>query len=1019
MNLEKVKKVLCFKQKACMPTAACFAAGVLCLISPQAVASDTAVATDKLPGLHAVDQNGRTITVTVSDAMGTLVGANVVVKGTTNGNVTDMNGNVQLQQVPAGAVLVVSYIGYTPKEVKVGNQAQINVLLEEDTHSLQEVVVVGYGTMEKKQVTSAVTSLSSKDLMVGVSGSDVSSALQGKIGGLVMINNGSANASTTFQLRGMTSINAGKSPLIVIDGFPGGDIRSLNQDDIKSIDVLKDASAGAIYGTRAASGVILITTKSGSNTDGKVKLTYSTEFSKKQDYRKPQMLSAAEYVEHGIGIDYADDVDWWEEMINDGNLSQKHHLALEMGTEKAQVYTSFFYENNEGVTIRDSRKDYGGRVNANFKLFDDWLEVRPNVDYRQAARINNFPNMQQALRNNPTRSPYDAESETGYNVWVNETLDYNVLADAMLSDNEGLDKWFKPEVTLKLNIKPIPGLSYQQVLGYENRQWEVHQFRSRNHREELRNSRKGWAKLLFDKTENLTSEGYATYITELKGGHSLNAVAGYSYFEKNGENFNMENFNFAVDGIKYWDMEKGSYLSDGKAVMKSSKSITERLFSLFARVNYSYQDKYMVMASIRHEGSSKFAADNRWANFWALSGGWRISAEPFMKEIKWVDDLKIRFGYGVTGNNDFKADYMANMLASDQLWMLPSGEWAYSYGKGQNVNRNLGWEEKKEWNLGVDYSFFNGRLYGKFDYYRRKIDNLIYSVKVPQPPYIQQTQWQNIGSMESKGWEFEVGGDVIRTKDFTWTSSLNLSHNRGKILTLWGNNTYYDGYGFPSPGSPGSASRMAEGSTIGSFYVWKFAGFDDDGNFLLYNKEGEVIPASEKTENDKRFIGNYNPTVMVGWNNTFTYKNWDLGINMRSWIDFDVYNTMNMYFGIQGVDNCNVLKEAYGKFNHIRGEKQICDYYIEDGTFLKIDAITLGYSLSLRKYTRWADRLRVYGTVGNVCTITGYTGLNPEVNIAGWDKGIDAFWQDSDAAKGYPGIYPQVRTYTIGLQLTF
>ena len=1002
-----------------MPTAACFTAGVLCLISPWAQASAATLTTGELPGVQTVHQNGKTITVTVSDAMGTLVGANVMVKGTTNGNVTDMNGNVQLQHVPSGAILVVSYIGYMPKEVKVGNQTQLNVFLEEDTQSLQEVVVVGYGTMEKKQVTSAVTSLSSKDLMVGVSGSDVSAALQGKIGGLVMINNGSANASTTFQLRGMTSINAGKSPLIVIDGFPGGDIRSLNQDDIKSIDVLKDASAGAIYGTRAASGVILITTKSGSNTDGKVKLTYSTEFSKKQDYRKPRMLSAAEYVEHGIGIDYGDDVDWWEEMINEGNLSQKHHLALEMGTEKAQIYTSFFYENKEGVTIRDSRKDYGGRVNANFKLFDDWLEVRPNIDYRQAARINNFPNMQQALRNNPTRSPYNEESETGYNVWVNETLDYNVLADAMLSDNEGLDKWFKPEVTLKLNIKPIPGLSYQQVLGYENRQWEVHQFRSRNHREELRNSRKGWAKLLFDKTENLTSEGYATYITELKGGHNLNAVAGYSYFEKNGENFNMENYNFAVDGVRFWDMEKGSYLSDGKAVMKSSKSITERLFSLFARVNYSYQDKYMVMASIRHEGSSKFAADNRWANFWAISGGWRISAEPFMKDIKWVDDLKVRFGYGVTGNNDFNADYMANMLASDQLWMLPSGEWAYSYGKGQNVNHNLGWEEKKEWNLGVDYSFFDGRLYGKFDYYRRKIDNLIYKVKVPQPPYTQNTQWQNIGSMESKGWEFEVGGDVIRTKDFTWTSSLNLSHNSGKILTLWGNNTYYDGYGFPSPGSPGSASRMAEGSTIGSFYVWKFAGFDDEGKFLLYNKDGEVIPASEKTENDKQFIGNYTPAVMMGWNNTFTYKNWDLGINMRSWIDFDVYNTMNMYFGIQGIDNCNVLKEAYGKFNHIRGEKQICDYYLEDGTFLKIDAITLGYTLPLRKYTRWADRLRVYGTVGNVCTITGYTGLNPEVDIAGWDKGIDAFWQDSDPAKGYPGIYPQVRTYTIGLQLTF
>ena len=932
---------------------------------------------------------------------------------------TDENGYFHLVTQNDSCFLAISHLAYKPIQKKFHISNNLRIQMIPNIFKLDEVITIGYGTLEKKQVTSSITSLSGKNMMRGVGGSDISTALQGKIGGLVMINNGSANAETIFQLRGMTSINAGKSPLIVIDGFPGGDIRSLNQEDIKSIDVLKDASAGAIYGTRAASGVILITTKSGSDTNGKVKLTYSTEISKKQDYHRPRMLSAAEYVEHGIGIDYGHDTDWWGELIDDGNLSQKHHLALELGTKRAQVYTSFFYEDSKGITPRDSRQDFGGRINANFKLFEDWLEIRPNIDYRQATRIANFPNFQQALRNNPTRSPYDAESETGYNIWLNESLDYNMLADAMLTDNQGLDKWFKPEVTFKLNVKAVPGLSYQQIVGYENHQWEGHAYRSMNHREELKNSRKGWARLGFDKIESLTSEGYVTYIKELNNVHSLNAVAGYSYFERNGENFNIENYNFPTDEPKYWDIGKGSFLSDGKANMSSHKNITERLLSFFTRVNYSYKDKYIVMASIRHEGSSKFAANNRWANFWAISGGWRISNEHFMNEIGWVNDLKLRFGYGVTGNNDFKSDYMANILSADQYWMLPDGEWAYTYGKGQNVNRNLGWEEKKEWNLGVDYSLLEGRLYGKFDYYRRKIDNLIYSVKVPQPPYTQGTQWQNIGSMESKGWEFEVGGDIIRTKNFTWTSSLNLSHNTGRILTLWGNNTYYDGYGFPAPGSPGSASRMAEGSTIGSFYLWKFAGFDKDGGFLLYNKDGEVIPAAERTENDKRFMGNYTPAVMMGWNNTLSYKNWDLGINMRSWIDFDVYNTLNMYFGIQGIDNCNVLKDAYGKFNNIRGEKQICDYYLEDGSFLKIDAITLGYTLQLSKYTKWVERLRVYGTVGNVATITGYSGLNPEVDIAGWDRGIDAFWQDSDPNTRYPGIYPQVRTYTIGLQVSF
>ena len=1009
MKMEKENKRK--KVGVLTPNVAFLIAGLLFMASVSMLAADVVPVMDELK-IESVNQKGRTITVTVLDEHGELIGANVIVKGTTIGNVTDMNGMVTLHDVPANAVLEVSYIGYRSQEVQVKNQTQIRVVLAEDTKALKEIVVVGYGTMEKKQVTSAITSLKSEDMMVGVSGADISSALQGKIGGLVMNNLGSANSSTTFQLRGMTSINAGRSPLIVIDGFPGGDIRSLTQDDIKSIDILKDGSAGAIYGTRAASGVILITTKSGSNTEGKVKLTYSNEFSKKQSYNAPELLSGREFASHNISTDYGSDVDWWDELINHDNFSQKHHLALEMGTEKAQLYTSFFYEKNEGIALQDDRQDYGGRLNATFKLFDDWFDVRPAVDYRQAARNNHFPNFQQALRNNPTRSPYDSKSATGYNVWVNESLDYNVVADAMLEDWYGLDKWFKPEVNMKLNIKPIEGLSYQQVLGYENRQWEQHIYYPRTHRTSIEESRNGDAYLGFSKTENLTSEGYFSYLKEFKGGHNLNATAGYSYFESNGESFNMHNYNFSVDGIKYWNIGEGSYLSDGKASMSSSKNISEKLFSLFARVNYSYQDKYMASASIRHEGSSKFAANNRWANFWSATAGWRISNEDFMKDIEWIEDLKVRFGYGVTGNNDFSSSYMANMLGSDTNWMLPDGTWAYSYGKSQNVNPNLGWEEKKEWDLGVDYSLFDGRLYGKFDYYRRKIDNLLYSVKVPQPPYTQGSQYQNIGSMESKGWEFEVGGNIIQTKDFTWSTNLNFSHNSGKILTLWGNNTYYNGNGFVAPGSPGDAARMEEGSTIGSFYLWKFAGFDDEGNFLLYNKDGEVIPAAKKTENDKQYMGNYTPKLIVGWSHTFTYKNFDLGINMRSWIDFDVYNTLNMYFGIQGQSNMNVLKTAYTKFNHIKGEKQICDYYLEDGTFLKIDAITLGYTLPMKKYTRnLVDRIRIYGTVGNVCTITGYSGMNPEVNITGWDKGTEKFWDGN--------LYPVVRTWTLGMQFNF
>lgn len=961
-------------------------------------------------GVVSLAQDNRVKGTVVDDKGEPLIGAVIRIVGAdvSFAAVTDMDGKFSIKVPHKNATLEIKSVGY--KTLRVPANGNLNVTMKEDISDLNEVVVIGYGTLDKKEVTSAITSIKGKDLMVGVGGADISGALQGKISGLVMSNTASANAETTFQLRGMTSVNAGRSPLIVIDGFPGGDIRSLSQDDIASIDVLKDASAGAIYGTRAASGVILITTKSGTNTQGKLELTYSNEFSHKQSYNAPEMLSGREYAEHNIGTDYGDDVDWWDEMINHKNFSTKHHLSLQYGTDKAQVYTSLYYEKQDGIAIVDSRKDYGGRVNANFKLFDGWLEFKPMVDYRQTSRNNHWPNFQQALFNNPTRSPYDSNSETGYNIWQNETLDYNVVADAKLYTYEGVDKWFKPKMVLKLNIKPIPGLNFQQSLGYENRQWENHTYNPSYSRTSIEDNHTGSAYLGFSKSERITSEGYFSYANEFKK-HSISATAGYSYFEYNSDNFNMSNYNFSVDGVKFWDIGQGTGLADGKASMSSGKDPSEKLFSLFARANYAFDDTYLLSASIRHEGSSKFASKNRWANFWSASAGWRISNEKFMKNISWVEDLKLRVGYGVTGNNNFSSSYMANMLGSDAFWYLPNGNWKKSYGKTQNVNPDLGWEEKKEWNFGIDYSLFGGRLYGKFDYFIRNIDNLLYSVNVPQPPYTQGTQWQNIGKMQIKGWEFEVGGTPVKTKDFTWNSNLNLSHNSGKIKTLWGNNTYFNGNGFPAPGTPGDAARIEEGSTIGSFFIWKFAGFDDEGNFLLYDKDNNVIPATQKTELDKRYIGNYTPKLIAAWNNTFTYKNWDLGINMRSWIDFDVMNTANMYFGIQGRGNNNVLKAAYTKFNHIKGEKQICDYYLEDGTFLKIDAITLGYTFNMKKLTNnMINKIRLWATCGNVCTITGYSGMNPEVNVTGWDQGTEKFWSD---------YYPTVRTWTFGMQFNF
>lgn len=986
-----------------------------CLCLCGSVFIDTTQAKEVTSSTVLQQTSERKISGTISDNSGSgITGAVINVVGNTSSKyyaVSDENGHFEMTIPDGNTTISVSLIGYITQQIAVGNRTTINVTLSEDIQSLNEIVVIGYGTLDKKEVTSAITSIKGTDLQIGVGGSDISTALQGKIGGLVMHNNGSVNASTTFQLRGMTSINAGRSPLIVIDGFPGGDIRSLTQEDIASIDVLKDASAGAIYGTRAASGVILITTKSGSNTNGALRFTYSNEFLHKQGYNAPEMLSGREYAEHNLGEDYGSDVDWWDEMLNKNNFSQKHHFTIQFGTEKATLYSSFFFTRQYGLTIEDNRRDFGGRINSSFKLFNDWLEIRPLISYRQAKRHNYKPNFRQAMENNPTRSPYDENSETGYNVWLYDTMDYNTIADARLYDYNVLDKWFKPEIIFKLNVKPVEGLTYQQTFGYENFQSEDHQYNPSYSRSSLEQSHTGTAYLGFSKTENLSAEGYFTYIKDFSE-HRINATLGYSYFEGNGDGFSMQNYNFSVDKIKYWDMGQGTGLSDGRATMSSYKNVTEKLLSYFARINYSYNDTYLLGASFRREGSSKFAENKRWANFWSVSGGWRISKEPFMSSLTWLNDLKVRVGYGVTGNNNFSATYMANVLSSSSSWIMPDGTWASTYGKSQNVNPDLGWEKKKEWNFGVDYAVLNNRITGKFDYFIRNIDNLLYNVSVPQPPFVLSHQWQNIGKMQIKGWEFEISGDPIKTKDLNWSSTLNLSHNKGKIKTLWGDNTYYNSNGFPFPGNPGDAARIEEGSTIGQFYIWKYAGIDEQGNFLVYDRNNNVIPASDKSEIDKRYIGNYVPKLILSWNNVLTYKNWDLGINLRSWIDFDVYNPIPMYYGIQGIGKSNLLKDAFKKYDKIRGEKQLCDYFLEDGTFLKIDAITIGYRLNLKKLTNnLLDSVHFWGTVGNLCCITGYSGVNPEVNITGWNQGTEKFW-DSD-------FYPMFRTWSFGMQFTF
>lgn len=947
-----------------------------------------------------------------------LIGVSVVAKGTTHGTITDIDGRFELQ-VPPNTILTISYVGHEPQEVAVNNRTKFDIVLLEDSKLLDEVVVVGYGTMQKRAVTSSISSIKGSDLTQGMGGSTIATALQGKVSGLTISGTSSPNATNDFQLRGVASINASQGPLIVIDGIPGGDFRSLQQEDIESIDVLKDASAGAIYGTRATGGVILITTKQGSAHDsGTVKMTYTGEFSTESVRRRPQVLSSTEYMNNVVGaIDYGSDTDWYHELTNDNPFSQKHVLNISGGTSKARIYTSFTYSDQEGISIGDNRKDYAGRINTNFSLMNGLLDVKTHAEYREAGRDRRISNgnYYMAMWLNPTEKVYDPMNTSGFNVITNRDRDYNPVADVMLKTNYGKDKWTLADASFKLNI--TSDISTTATIGYQGKQYQNYRYVSAYHKASVENNRRGEAYHGFSKDDDILFESYANYTKTFNKKHDFNAVAGYSFWETNGESFNMTNWDFPVEALGPWDMGSGSYISqDGRNVeMNSEKDVRERLIAFFGRANYSYDDKYMTTLTYRREGSSKFGRNNRWGDFWSISGGWRISKEPFMKDIKFINDLKLRAGYGVTGNNGFDAGNTQRMYKSNQMWYVNdqyTNNWHVAYGSVANVNADLRWEEKKEYNIGLDYDLLNGRLFGKFDIYKRKIDGLLYSIGASQPPMLYDKIMKNVGNLQNTGWEFEIGGTPVKNRDFSYTTTLRLSHNKTTIKSLDGSTSYIDQTNFPAPGSPGTATRLSAGGLVGAYYIHEYAGLDEDGKFVIYDNDGVKVYASDAKNDYKRYIGNAIPKLIASWDHSFQYKNWDLSIFLRSWIDYDVFNTINMYFGIN-VPNSgqNYLKRTFGNNKDIKDSKHLNSFWLEDGTFLKIDAINLAYRLNLKKYIKYVDNARFYLTVRDVATFTKYSGMDPEVNINGLEPGFE--WFNGNA------IYPKTRRYTLGVQLTF
>lgn len=931
-----------------------------------------------------------------------LPGVFISVKGNSRSSATlsDADGCFMLSGVPPRSTMVFQMLGFNHKEVPVGTGKNLKVVLEGSNEMLDDVVVIGYGSLEKRELTSSITSMKSKDFIAGNSQSPLL-ALAGKVTGLDIYSSAGSdpNTSVSIQLRGVNSIMADQGPLVVVDGVPGGNMNVLQKEDIVSIDVLKDASAAAIYGTRASGGVILVTTRMGS--EGRVKVNYNTELTTETILRRARMLTADEWRDLGYD-DYGGSTDWFD-AITRTPFTQRHMISMSGGTGAFTAYASFFYKNATGMTIGSDRQELGGRFNFSYKTLENRLELSGRVSYVDiTSNYTDSGIFRDALTLNPTFPIYNEDDPSGYNI-LSGNDEWNPVANINLREDKSQNDRLQASLAAKFLI--LKGWTTTLTAGVtqnvdNNLYWE-----SALHRRSRDNNRAGYAKQSWGRSGSANLEWITNYDLRLQR-HFLKAVAGYS-FQQTGMSlsFSGSNAEFSNDGSKMYNMGDGKYLTEGRAGMSSYKSPRERLISVFGRVNYSFDDRYLLMASARYEGSSKFGDNNKWGFFPSLSAAWRISSESFMREFTWLNDLRIRAGVGVTGNQGFSPGVTTRMYKSDTDPYYYNGKWTTAYGLAKNVNYDLQWETKTEYNLGVDFAVLDNRLGGKFDVYRRHITNLIYDIDVAQPPAVYPVTTKNVGGMENVGWEMELYGVPVRTSDLNYTTTFRFSHNKSRLLALWGEQVFYDTVSFPSPGSPGTAVRLEPNQEIGQFFIWKYAGIDEDGNWLLYDNDDNVIKASEKTIEDKRYIGNSIPKLVLSWDNSLTWRNFDLSVFFRSWIGHDVFNMTEMYYGLPNVVNKNVLKDAFEKNAHIKGEKELCDYFLEDGTFLKLDALTLGYTIKFKKFV---DSIHLSLTGRNLFCLTGYSGLDPEINSTGLTPGFEGLY-----------MYPRTRVFTFGASVQF
>lgn len=970
----------------------------------------------------------RAISGTVTDAETGegIPGANVVIKGTSTGTITDFNGEYKVN-VPDGSTLVFTYVGYATSEVEVGARSVVDVQLGLDVQALEEIVVVGYGTQEKKEITSSVTSVKEEDFNKGTV-NDAAQLLTGKVAGLnVTRAGGDPNGGFTIRLRGVSTVGANSEPLIVIDGVIGGSLSTVDPNDIASMDVLKDGSAAAIYGTRGSSGVILITTKSGQ--EGKVQIDYNASVAVETVANTIDFMDAAEYRTQPGASDLGADTDWLDEVTQTG-VTQVHNLSLSGGTSSTSYRASLNLRDADGIGINSGFTQLNARLNLSQKAFDDKLTVSLNLSTTtKEAQFGFEEAFRYAVVTNPTLPVRAEDNPTTY---VNQggyaqrdLFDaFNPVAISEQNLNDGRDTRLLASLRADYYLLDNLRLGAFYSIQTEN------EFRGEYYAIDSRFNgadRTGLALRYSEYDYNELFEMTVNY-DQTFGNTDFAFLGGYSYQDFEDEGLGLLGGNFLSDQFTYNNMGAAQDFDNGLGTVGTWRN-TSRLVAFFGRANLNIDGTYFLSASARYEGSSRFGENNKWGLFPAVSAGVTLSN---LFDISGIDNLKLRASYGRTGN--IPADpYQSLRRYGPTGSFLQNGSYGPSFGPISNENPDLAWETKDEIDIGLDFAAMNGRLTGTFDWYTRTTKDLLLEVDVPVPPNLFNTTLVNIGELRNNGVEFAVNYAAINNSNFSWTPGINFATFNTEVVSLTSGDLSFGNGGVlfrAEMGAPGQNDtqlvRVREGDQLGQLWGAVQVGINEAGEPVYedINGDGEGI---YEGNDDKTVVGDGLPDFTLGINNSFTFGNFDLNFFLRGAFGHDLVNTYRGFYE-------NLAPGTLGSYNVVKTDNfdpnvqlaQVNSTHVEDAGFLRLDNATLGYNIALNPGSSFR-RLRVFVSGQNLFTITGYTGVDPEVRYedsGAFDSGGSVSFDDDETDPLSPGIerrdtYFTTRILTFGLNLGF